>query len=155
RAEPRRPRASGDARPAHATSVRGTANQTDRRSRRASSRFARYRNTREGKRRIRWRDDRAEALDTCLLRGRPARGGRPAVKHIGRYSANRLSWARHRELHALRRAGIALPADRQHFGKDGAGVARIDNAVIEYARRGGEHIHLAVEYADDLRLHRL
>src|SRR5258705_473523 len=34
-------------------------------------------------------------------------------------------------------------------------AARIDHAVVEHPRRGGEYVHLAVEHARDLRLHRL
>src|SRR5829696_4298083 len=63
------------------------------------------------------------------------------------------SWPRDRELHALRRASFSLAADRQHFGKHAAGIARIDHTVVEHARAGRENVHLAVEYAGDLRLH--
>ena len=48
-----------------------------------------------------------------------------------------------------------LAADRQHLGQYAAGIARIDHAVIEHPRGSREHVHLAVEHADDLRLHRI
>ena len=55
----------------------------------------------------------------------------------------------------LRLARLGLPADRQHLGQHAAGIARIDHAVVEHPRAGREHVHLAVEHADDLRLHRI
>src|SRR6266478_2825400 len=71
------------------------------------------------------------------------------------YAWSDRSWPRDRKLHALRGARLGLAADRKHLGQDAAGVARVDYAVVEHPRAGREHVHLAVEHADDLRLHRI
>ena len=56
------------------------------------------------------------------------------------------------------RWGVRASASRQiasTSAQHAAGIAGIDDAVIEHAGRGGEDIHLAIEHADDLRLHRI
>src|SRR5664279_4173230 len=58
------------------------------------------------------------------------------------------------ELHRVKCALRRLGADRQGVGDDAAGVARIDDAVVEEESRRVEGIGLALEGGDDLVLQR-
>src|SRR6516162_3551744 len=58
------------------------------------------------------------------------------------------------ELHRPQRPPRRLVADGEGDGDDPAGVARVDDAVVEEQPRGVERSRLALEVRDDLRLQR-
>src|SRR6186713_3350118 len=55
------------------------------------------------------------------------------------------------ELHRAQCAPCRLVADGEAEGEHAAGVARVDQAVVEEAARGVEGVALALEGGDDLR----
>src|SRR6478609_1551701 len=73
---------------------------------------------------------------------------------INMVSLRSLSRPRDAELHRAKRPSRCLVTDGEGEGEDAAGVARVDDAVVEHQPRGVERARLALEVRDDLRFQR-
>ena len=104
------------------------------------------------------RIDRDHAIAEAARGAHDAQRDLAAVGDQDLGERRRLHHAHGRATENCMRWGVRASASRQIAStsrQNASCIARVDHAVVEHARRGREHVHLAVEHADYLRLHGL